>query len=203
MKALLLIDIQRDFLPGGALAVAEGDQVIPVANQLQEHFDLVVATQDWHPPHHGSFASQHPGKQPFDQTELAGLPQTLWPDHCVQGSPGAAFAEELSMNKVEAIFRKGMDPSMDSYSGFFDNGHKKATGLGAYLRGREVDTVYVVGLAGDYCVNFTLQDALQLGFGAVLVQDGVRSIREEGFQQSLQQMKERGGKVIYAHEVWH
>lgn len=202
MNALILVDIQRDFLPGGALAVAEGDQVIPVANQLQEYFDLVVATQDWHPPHHGSFASQHPGKQPFDQAELAGLPQTLWPDHCVQGSPGAAFAEELRMNKVEAIFRKGMDPGIDSYSGFFDNGHKKATGMGDYLRGRKVDTVYVVGLAGDYCVNFTLLDALHLGFNAELVREGVRSIREEGFQRAVKELKEKGGKVVSAHEVF-
>ena len=201
MKALILVDIQRDFLPGGALAVDEGDKVIPVANQLQEHFDLVVATQDWHPPHHGSFASQHPGQQPFDQIELVGLPQTLWPDHCVQGSPGAAFAEELRMNKVEAIFRKGMYPSIDSYSGFFDNGHKKTTGLGDYLRGRGVDTVYVVGLAGDYCVNFTLQDALQLGLSAVLVPEGVRSIREEGFQQAVKELKARGGKVVSLHNI--
>lgn len=201
MEALILVDIQRDFLPGGALAVPEGDCVIPIANELQDRFNLVVATQDWHPLHHGSFASQHPGKQPFDEIELAGSPQTLWPDHCVQGSHGAAFAENLLMNRVEAIFRKGMDPGIDSYSGFFDNGRQKATGMGSYLQGRGVDIVYVAGLAGDYCVNFTLQDALRLGFDAVLIQEGVRSIREEGFQQAVKELKARGGRLISVHEI--
>nr|WKN38860.1 bifunctional nicotinamidase/pyrazinamidase [Tunicatimonas sp. TK19036] len=203
MEALILVDIQHDFLPGGALEVAQGDAIIPVANQLQEHFDLVVATQDWHPADHGSFASNHPGKQPFEQAELAGLPQVLWPDHCLQGSPGAGFPETLNMNKVEAIFRKGMDPRIDSYSGFFDNGHKKATGLGDYLKGRNVDTIYVVGLAGDYCVNFTLLDALELGFKAVLIQDGTKPIDEEGFQKALASFKGKGGQVISSREIVH
>ena len=201
MKALILVDIQRDFLPGGALAVPEGDRVIPIANQLQEHFDLIVATQDWHPPDHGSFASQHPGKQPLDQTILAGQPQVLWPDHCVQGSPGAAFAEDFLMNKVEAIFRKGMNPNIDSYSGFFDNGHQKATGMGNYLQGRGVSTVYVAGLAGDYCVNYTVQDALQLGFEAVLIQEGIRSIHEAEFQQAVKVLEAQGGKVVSMYDI--
>src|SRR5215210_6850631 len=146
MKALLLIDIQNDFLPGGALAVPEGDQIIPIVNQLQPHFDLVVATQDWHPAEHKSFAANHPGKNPFEVIDLQGLEQVLWPSHCVQGSPGAAFAPALELNRVEAIFRKGMDPEIDSYSGFFDNGHLKTTGLVDYLHSKKISQVFVAGL---------------------------------------------------------
>lgn len=127
-KVLLLVDIQHDFMPGGVLPVPEGDQIVPVANRLQLHFDLVVATQDWHPPNHGSFASQHPGHKPFDVVDLIGLEQVLWPDHCVQGSHGAELMPELDTARIARVFRKGMDPGIDSYSGFFDNGHRKATG---------------------------------------------------------------------------
>ncbi|MDX1649953.1 MAG: bifunctional nicotinamidase/pyrazinamidase, partial [Myxococcota bacterium] len=165
MKALLLVDIQRDFLPGGALAVPEGDAVVPVANRLAARFPLVVATQDWHPEGHVSFASSHPGHEPFDEIEVDGLDQTLWPDHCVQGSRGAGFADDLDLRPVEAIVRKGMDPRIDSYSGFFDNGHRKETGLAGLLRGRGVDEVFLVGLAADVCVAFTARDACELGFG--------------------------------------
>jgi nicotinamidase/pyrazinamidase len=142
---LVLIDIQNDFLPGGALAVPRGDEVVPVANRVQPAFELVVATQDWHPAGHGSFASTRPGRKPGELAELAGLPQVLWPDHCVQGSRGAEFAAALQMNRVEAIFRKGTDPAIDSYSGFFDNGHRKSTGMGDYLKGRRVTDVMSSG----------------------------------------------------------
>src|SRR4051812_44710930 len=176
MRALILVDLQNDFLPGGALAVPRGDEVIPVANRVQPRFDLVVATQDWHPAGHGSFASSHPARKPGDVGELAGLPQVFWPDHCVQGSAGADFAPGLQMNRVEAIFRKGTDPAIDSYSGFFDNGHRKSTGLGDYLKGRGATEVFVLGLATDYCVKFTALDARKLGFRTFLIEDGSRGV---------------------------
>lgn len=196
MKALLLIDIQNDFLPGGALAVPEGDQILPVVNQLQTCFDLVVATQDWHPAEHKSFAANHPGKQPFGVTELQGLSQVLWPIHCVQGSAGAGFAPGLEMNRVEAIFRKGMDPEIDSYSGFFDNGHLKSTGLADYLHSKKVSQVFVAGLAGDYCVYFTAKDALLEGFKTFLLEDACRPIDAGGLAQAKADLRHLGGKII-------
>lgn len=196
MKALLIIDIQNDFLPGGALAVPGGDEVIPVLNQLQPHFDLVVATQDWHPADHQSFASNHPGKKPFEVTQLLGLDQVLWPEHCVQGTPGAEFAPALQQNRVEAIFRKGMNPAIDSYSGFYDNGHMKSTRLSEYLRSKDITQVFVAGLAGDYCVYFTAKDALVEGFKTFLVEDACRPISAEGFEQAKADLKHRGGKII-------
>jgi nicotinamidase/pyrazinamidase len=164
MRALVLVDIQNDFVPGGALPVPEGDKVVPIANRVQPLFDLVVATQDWHPQNHGSFAANHPGKHPGEVIDLNGLPQILWPVHCVQGTPGAEFVPGLEMRQVASIIHKGTDPEIDSYSGFFDNGHRKATGLEAYLKSQGVDDVYVMGLATDYCVKFTVLDAVQQGF---------------------------------------
>lgn len=196
MKAFILIDIQHDFLPGGRLAVADGDQIVPLVNKLQQQFELVVATQDWHPANHKSFASRHEGKKPFDQIDLNGLEQVLWPDHCVQGSTGADFSAELNMDRVEAIFRKGMDPEIDSYSGFYDNGHRKSTGLADYLRGRGVKEVYLSGLAGDYCVYFTAKDALQEGFKTVVIEDATRPIDQEGFEKAKKEILERNGLVI-------
>ena len=164
MKALLLIDIQNDFLPGGRLAVPGGDAIIPLVNALQPQFDLVVATQDWHPAGHQSFASSHAGRHRFEQIDLHGLPQVLWPDHCAQESAGAELPPALNTRRVEAIFRKGTTLEIDSYSAFFDNGHRKATGLAAYLRGRGVTDVYLAGLAGDYCVYSPALDAQAAGF---------------------------------------
>lgn len=201
MKALILADIQKDFLPGGALPVPRGDEIIPVVNELLKHFELVVAIQDWHPPNHASFASNHPEKKTYEKIILDGLEQVLWPDHCVQGSAGASFADALNTNPIEAIFRKGTDPSIDSYSGFFDNGHKKSTALGDYLRGRKVRTIYVVGLAADYCVYFTIMDGLELGFETILIQDATRALSEDGFKAALKNIKVKGGKVILSREV--
>ena len=201
MKALLLIDIQNDFLPGGALAVPEGDKVIPLANALQRHFELVVATQDWHPASHKSFAANHAGKKVFEQTVLNGLDQVLWPDHCVQGSAGAEFSKDLDMQRVEAIFRKGTDPEIDSYSGFYDNGHRKSTALAEYLRGRGIKQVYLLGLAGDYCVYFSAKDALKEGFEAFIIEDATRPIDVEGFKKAKQDVLNRGGKVIRSEQV--
>lgn len=176
MKALILVDIQNDFLPGGALAVPEGDRVIPVANRMVPRFDLVVATQDCHPAGHGSFAANHAGRRPGEVIQLGGLPQVLWPVHCVQNTPGAAFAPDLDVSRVARVFPKGTDPEIDSYCGFFDNGHRKATGLGDYLRDHGVTEVAVLGLATDYCVKATAIDARNLGFETTLILDGCRGV---------------------------
>ncbi len=201
MKALLLIDIQNDFLPNGALAVTDGNEIIPIINGIQQYFDLVVATQDWHPGMHKSFASNHPGKIAFDLIDLNGLEQKLWPDHCVQGTEGAQFSGELSMNKVEAIFRKGTDIEIDSYSGFFDNGHRKSTGLADYLRGRQITQVYLAGLAGDYCVYFSALDAIAEGFETFVMEDAVQSINPDDYKKAKQDITEKGGKIINSNDV--
>ena len=175
-EALILVDIQNDFLPGGALAVPAGDQVIAVANQLVNRFSCVVATQDWHPPDHGSFASQHAGRKPGEMIQLSGLDQILWPDHCVQGTFGAEFAVGLNQPSGIRVFPKGTDRAIDSYSGFFDNGHQKSTGLSDFLASEAVERVYILGLATDYCVKFTALDARQLGWETVLIEDGCRGV---------------------------
>lgn len=167
-QALILVDLQNDFLPGGALGVPGGDEVIPIANKLMDDFGIIVATQDWHPSDHGSFAANHPGKQPFEQTELNGLPQTLWPIHCVQRTPGAGFAPGLEVDRITRIFQKGTDPGIDSYSGLYDNGHRQSTGLGEWLKEQGVKKVTVCGIATDYCVKFTALDALEAGFEVTL-----------------------------------
>jgi len=195
-RALILVDIQNDFVPGGALPVPEGDQIIPVVNQLLPAFDLVVATQDWHPQNHGSFASNHPGKKIYDVIELNGLEQILWPDHCVQGTAGADFVPGLNMNPVEAIFRKGTDPGIDSYSGFFDNGRKKSTGLADYLKGRGIEEVFVVGLAGEFCVNYTILDAAELGFKTYLIKDATRPLDWQNFEQAMGNMRKHGVQIV-------
>ena len=176
MKTLILVDIQNDFLPGGALAVPDGDAIIPIVNRLQALFPLTVATQDWHPANHGSFAVNHPGKAVFQRIDLNGLPQTLWPVHCVQGTPGAEFAPGLQRDRIAKIFLKGTDAGTDSYSGLFDNGHRKATGLGEWLKEQGATEIYVCGLATDYCVKFTASDAAQLGFRTYFIKDASRGV---------------------------
>lgn len=201
MKALIVVDLQNDFVPGGSLAVPRGDEIIPLVNKIQEKFDLVVATQDWHPKSHLSFASNHPGKKVFDIIMLNGLEQVLWPDHCVQGEKGALFSRNFDDRRVEAIFRKGTDQSIDSYSGFFDNGRKKSTGLGDYLRGRGVRQVYVCGLAAEFCVLYTALDAIELGFETYYLEDVTRSLSQEGFKQAKEQILQRGGKLLRSEEL--
>lgn len=196
MEALLLIDIQNDFLPGGPLAVPRGDEIIPVVNAVQERFPLVVATQDWHPAGHGSFASVHPGRKPFERTTLGGLEQVLWPDHCVQGTRGAELAAALDTRRVEAVFRKGVEPAVDSYSAFFDNARRRSTGLAGYLRERGIDRVFLAGLAADYCVYYSLVDALSLGFRAILLEDATRAISDEGFAAARKDILARGGSIV-------
>lgn len=193
MNALIIIDVQNDFLPGGALAVKDGFDIIPIINSIQKEFDLVVATQDWHPAEHKSFASNHPGKKAFEEIDLDGLTQVLWPDHCVQQTRGAEFSKELDTKKIEAIFRKGMDKNIDSYSGFFDNGKRKSTGLGSYLKGRDVNSIFVAGLAADFCVYFTALDALELGFKASIITDATRPIDNGMLQSKLDSFVSKGG----------
>ena len=198
MKALIMVDIQNDFLPRGALAVPDGEQVIPVANRAQEQFELVVATQDWHPADHGSFAASHPGQRAGDVIELAGLSQVLWPVHCVQGSPGARFSPDLDMSGVRRVFRKGSDPKLDSYSGFFDNGRRRSTGLGEFLREQRVRQVYLLGLATDYCVKFSALDARDLGFETFLITEGCRGVELEpgDVQRALGEMEAAGVRLL-------
>jgi nicotinamidase/pyrazinamidase len=196
MLALILVDIQNDFVPGGALAVPAGNEIIPLVNRLQNSFDLVIATQDWHPQQHKSFASNHEHKQPFEKIVLHGLDQVLWPDHCVQGTLGAQLHKDLKTDKVEAIFRKGMDPEIDSYSGFYDNGYKKNTGVAGYLRERKVQKVFICGLAGDYCVFYTAKDALKENFQTYIIEDATRPIDPNGFIKARDEILTSGGQII-------
>ncbi|WP_068596148.1 bifunctional nicotinamidase/pyrazinamidase [Vaginella massiliensis] len=193
MRALIIVDMQNDFVPGGRLAVAGGDQIIERINQLQLRFDLVVATQDWHPADHKSFASQHPAHAPFDVITLDGISQTLWPDHCVQGTEGAAFHPALHTDNIQAIFRKGMNPEIDSYSGFFDNAHLIATGLHGYLQEKKVKEIFVCGLAADFCVYFTAMDALKLGYKTHILERATKAIDEESFDEKVKEFIVRGG----------
>lgn len=203
MKALIIVDVQNDFIPGGALAVKDGDKVVPIINRLQQHFDFIVATQDWHPADHGSFAANHLGKQPGDFIDLFGLQQILWPVHCVQESKGAEFHVDLGRNSWRGVFRKGTDKTVDSYSGFFDNGRRGDTGLGDFLNGNGVDSVFVCGLATDYCVKYTVLDAVSLGFDTHLVRDACRAVNLKPTDEdvAIQQMKSAGAKITTSEEI--
>ncbi|WP_319519436.1 bifunctional nicotinamidase/pyrazinamidase [uncultured Martelella sp.] len=200
MKALLLVDIQNGFCPGGNLAVADGDAVVPVANALIEKggYGVVAASQDWHPEGHGSFASAHPGKEPFTMGELSGKPQMMWPDHCVQDTADAAFHPDLNLAAIDFVQRKGENPKIDSYSAFRDNDHDAVTGLDAYLKQQGVTTLDIVGLALDFCVKFTALDAREMlpGVTVRLILDGCRGISEEGVEQALAEMREAGVAII-------
>lgn len=203
MKAIIVVDIQNDFLPGGALAVQEGDQIIPIVNKLMKKFDLVVATQDWHPQEHGSFASNHKHMNPGDHIMLYGLDQILWPDHCVQQSSGADFSNDLDVSTINNIFRKGTDILIDSYSGFFDNGKKKETGLDNYLKSKGVEMVFVVGLATDYCVKYTAIDAAELGYRTFVIPDATKAVnlQDGDFEKAIEEMKSKGVGVINSVEI--
>jgi nicotinamidase/pyrazinamidase len=176
MKTLVIIDVQNDFIPGGSLPVPEGGDIIPVINALQKEFDLVLATQDWHPENHFSFALHHEGKKEFEKVEWKGQEQVLWPEHCVQRSWGAKFHPKLRTSKIETIFRKGTNPEIDSYSGFYDNAHLKSTGLAGYLKEKAVEELYFCGLAADICVYFSIMDALKEGFQAILIEDTTKAL---------------------------
>ena len=202
-RALILIDLQNDFVPGGALAVREGDAVIPVANRVQQAFDLIVASRDWHPRDHGSFAANHPGKKVGDVIDLHGLPQILWPVHCVQNTSGADFVPGLDTSRIDRVFLKGTDREIDSYSAFFDNGHRKSTGMGEYLRERGVRDVYICGLATDYCVKFTALDARQLGFNVHLIEDACRGVNlsPDDSANAIGEIRRAGGQIIRSESL--
>jgi nicotinamidase/pyrazinamidase len=202
MKALILVDIQYDFCPGGSLAVPEGDAIIPLLNRLQEKFELVAATQDWHPSGHASFASTH-GKKPGETAMIRGKPQTLWPDHCVQGTHGAELAAGLDRGRIARIFQKGADPEIDSYSGFLDADHRRSTGLADFLRERGVNEIYVAGLATDYCVKYTALDGARLGFAVRVIEDACRGVNLQAgdSQAALEEMKAAGVKIVQSGEA--
>lgn len=178
--ALIVIDVQNDFCPGGALAVPDGDRIVPGINALMAEFPAVILTQDWHPAGHSSFASSHPGKGPYEMVEMPYGPQVLWPDHCVQGSDGAAFHRDLNVTRADLIIRKGFNPDIDSYSAFFENDRATPTGLEGYLRTRGISRLTLVGLATDFCVNYSALDAARLGFDVSVRTDLCRAIDLDG-----------------------
>ena len=202
-SVLLVVDFQVDFCPGGNLPVPEGDQVVPVINRLSRAFQRVVATQDWHPQDHVSFASNHPGSNPFDTIRGKEVEQILWPDHCVPGTPGAEFHPDLDTLRFDLIVRKGTDPALDSYSAFFENDQKTPTGLHFYLGGLNVKSVYLAGLALDVCVYYSAMDALGLGFHTVVVEDACRGIDSPpgSLKARLEEMRKAGARIMRAAEV--
>lgn len=198
MKALLLVDIQNDFMPGGALAVKDGDAIVPLINAIIHYpFDLIVATKDWHPFDHASFATNHEGKKPGDRINLGGLDQILWPPHCIQLSKGAEFAPGWDTTVIDKIIYKGTDPLVDSYSTFYDNGHRISTGLENYLRGKGVSQVFIAGLSTDYCVKYSVLDALQLGFQTFVIVDACKGVNLASIdsEKALEVMRD-GGAVL-------
>ncbi|WP_226779839.1 bifunctional nicotinamidase/pyrazinamidase [Oceaniglobus trochenteri] len=191
-SALLVIDMQNDFCPGGALAVAGGDEIVPGINALMDRFDAVILSQDWHPAGHSSFASSHPGAAPMSVTEMPYGPQVLWPDHCIQGSEGAAFHRGLRTDG-DMIIRKGFNPAIDSYSAFFENDHETPTGLEGYLRSRGIGAITLVGLALDFCVNYSAVDGAQLGFDVTVQSDLCRAIDFDGSLATARTAMEKAG----------
>jgi len=202
MKALLIVDVQNDFCPGGALEVPEGDKVVPVINSLIPHFDAVIQTQDWHPSGHYSFASSHDQKDPFDTIEMEYGNQVLWPDHCVQGSERAQFHPDLETLKTQVIIRKGFRKEIDSYSAFYENDNKTKTGLTGYLNTRGIDTLYVAGLATDFCVKWSVLDGIKDDFNLYVVEDAVLGIDMDGsVDAAWQEMKEAGASVVKSDQI--
>ncbi|MBW3467979.1 bifunctional nicotinamidase/pyrazinamidase [Arthrospiribacter ruber] len=203
MKALIIVDVQNDFLPGGALAVKNGDQIIPIINRLQRKFSLIVATQDWHPENHGSFAANHSGKEIGESVSLNGVKQILWPVHCVQDSKGAEFHLDLNRNNWSKIIQKGTNPLVDSYSGFFDNNRNGDTGLSDYLKSEGVREIYICGLAADYCVKFTVLDGVDEGFTTYLIQDATKAVnlQEGDFEKALEEMEDHGAILTDSSKI--
>lgn len=195
---LLVIDVQNDFCPGGALAVQQGDQIVPVINNVAQYFAAVVLTQDWHPPGHSSFASSHPDRKPFETIDLAYGPQTLWPDHCLQASSGADFHPDLAIPHACLVIRKGLHSSIDSYSAFQENDRKTTTGLAGYLRERELTRVFLAGLAYDFCVRYSAEDALAAGFAVTIIEDACRGLDIAG---SMAQTREKLVALGCAHII--
>lgn len=203
MRALILVDLQNDFVPGGALAVREGDRVIPIANALQAKFSRVLGTQDWHPANHGSFAASHPGKKPGEVIDLNGLPQILWPVHCLQNTRGGEFVAGLERGRIKRVFQKGIDPGIDSYSCFFDNARRRSTGLAEYLQAEGIRMIYIMGLATDYCVKFSVLDAISLGLETIVIADGCRGVNLHvgDDERAFDEMRSAGARIITSNQV--
>lgn len=197
-SALLLVDLQNDFFPGGALGVPGAEAIFPLANDLQDHFDIIIASRDWHPADHQSFASNHPGHKVYDVIDLNGLSQVLWPDHCVQETKGSLFHPNLRFDKISKIIFKGTDPLIDSYSTFFDNAHQKSTGLDVYLETKGINTLYIMGLATDYCVQYSVLDAVDLGLKVFVIEDGCFGINKNpnDVEIAYENMKRAGAIII-------
>jgi nicotinamidase/pyrazinamidase len=204
VNTLIIVDLQNDFLPGGALAVPNGDEVVPLAHELEQKFELVLATQDWHPRDHGSFAANHPGKRPGEHIILDGIEQILWPVHCVQNTYGAEFAAAFDESRLAHVFHKGTDPMIDSYSTFFDNAHRRHTGLAQYLEKRGIKDIYLMGLALDYCVKYSTLDARELGFNTHVIVDGCRGIELEpgDSARALDEMERAGAILLKSSDIW-
>lgn len=202
-KALIMVDLQNDFCAGGSLAVPGGDEVIALANRLQACFTEVIATQDWHPANHTSFAANHPGHEVGDIISIQGMPQILWPEHCIQGQKGSAFHDELSLTAATKVFQKGIDKDIDSYSAFFDNAQKRSTGLADHLQHLGIDEVYILGLATDYCVKFSALDAAELGFDVYVIQDACRGVnlKANDVDSAISEMKAAGIAVIQSADI--
>lgn len=201
MKTLILIDVQNDFMSGGPLEVPLANEVIPVINKIQVNFDLVLATQDWHPKDHKSFASNHFGSKPFEKIKLHGVLQTLWPDHCIQGSEGAKLHKDIDSDRIAAIFRKGMDPEIDSYSGFYDNNHTLSTGLSGYLKEKAITEIHFCGLAADICVYYSILDSILEGFSTVLVEDASSPLYPDKFDDVKCELAKLGVRIITSKEL--
>jgi nicotinamidase/pyrazinamidase len=201
MKTLIIIDVQNDFMPGGSLSVPDGDKIVPIINKIQNKFDLIVASQDWHPADHVSFASNHNGKSVYDEVEILGKPQTLWPDHCVQDTEGANFHHSLETKKWEAIFRKGTDKQIDSYSAFYDNGHLKSTGLAGYLKEKGASQIYLCGLAADICVYYSLYDAFKEGFACFFIEDASKPLDVNHLEKLKEEIRYLGIQIVSSEEI--
>lgn len=202
VKALLIIDMQNDFI-SGSLPVSQGDEIIPLINELQEYFEIIIASKDWHPKNHVSFASRH-HKKPGDEIKLSGeLKQQLWPDHCIQNSWGSEFSKKLKTDKFSKVFYKGIDPEVDSYSAFFDNAKQRSTGLELYLRELRVKELYIAGLATDYCVLYTALDAINLGFTTTVILDSCRGVEVNSgdVAHAIETMKRSGVRIAFSHEL--
>lgn len=202
MDALLIIDVQNDFCPGGALEVPNGDEVVPVINDLSQQFDIILQTQDWHPAGHSSFASSHQSHDPFETIEMPYGEQVLWPDHCIQGTEGAAFHPDLETDRTQLVVRKGFQKEIDSYSAFYENDNSTTTGLTGYLRERDIDTLYAAGLATDFCVKWSVVDGIKEGFTVKVIEDAVKGIDLEGsVDQAWSEMIEAGAKKVSSEEL--
>jgi len=204
MKSLIIVDVQNDFFEGGALAVPDSNSIIPVINGLQDKFESIIVTKDWHPVNHKSFASNHPGKNVFDVIDLNGIQQVLWPDHCIQVFPGSDIHNDINIQKDKAnFFYKGMDPEYDSYSIFFDNAKKHCSGLDKFLNVNNIKELFICGLATDYCVKYSVIDAIDLGFKANVIADATKAVNQDpgDYDKAIAEMKEKGATIIQSDSI--